>query len=279
MAVNFLDLATGYLSDPAVERIGNLFGETPQHTRAAFNGALPLVLNGLVLRSAEPGGTSSVMDMVAEVTTPNRAAGEIITSQGAMLGRLSALFNGHATTEPIEPILAMGSEHVASLFGNRVNAMAGALASYSGVSLASASSLLNVAAPLLLGVIEHTIAENGDGPMGLATLLNGQTGFIQSALPPGLLPATGNSTEGSASGGPVDKPGNLTQGAPAYRNDAAEQIPDSVTPVPTAVDADRPVAGIPAYNSEHAPGPANPSRWWLWLLIVGVAILLYYLFF
>ena len=54
MAVNLLDMATGYLTDAVVSRVSGSLGEDPENIHKALTGALPVFLGGLISRSTSP---------------------------------------------------------------------------------------------------------------------------------------------------------------------------------------------------------------------------------
>lgn len=285
MAVNLIDLATSYLPDNLVDRVSRQLDENPQNTRTALNGALPTVLSGLVQRSAEPGGTSSVMDLIAQVTAPDRVAGEVVMPQGTIFNRLGNLANNDEDSGLIDHLQSTGSGIMSSLFGQQNGAVAGALASHSGVKQSSAQSLLSLAGPVLLAVIGKKLHDDGDGPTNLANLLSSQSSYIQSAMPSSLGSLLGSIPGLSALGGLTSGLGGIGAGM----GDTAARLSDTVTPtvatsappasttIPPA-GADRPVAGIPAFNSEHTAGSGRETRWLPWLLLaLGVIALIFFL--
>ncbi len=292
MAVNLIELATSYLPDTVVDRVSRLLNESPGNTRTALTGALPTVLSGLSQRSAEPGGPSSVLDLIAQVTAPDRVAGEVVMPQGTMFNRLGGLANGNNDDGLIDHLQTIGSSITSSLFGEQSGAVAGALASHSGVKQASAESLLNLAAPILLTVMGKKLHEDGEGPVNAAGLLSNQTGYIQSAMPTGLQSLLGSIPNFGALGGLAGGLGGIGAGM----GDAAIRTADTVTPasapMPAASNtsgpsaspiippagAERPVAGIPAFNSEHTAGSGRETRWLPWLLLaLGVIALVFFL--
>lgn len=259
--MNLLELAKSYLSDDVVGKVGTMLGESQRNTQSALDGALPAVLGGLIQKSNEPGGTSAIMDMIGQVMSPNRAAGEVIIPEEGVFSQLGSMFDGKGTQ--MSSFLSMGSGLIASLFGDKAGSIASALSTHSGIKQTSASSLLSLAAPVLLGVLGKRMTADGGGPAGLASLLGGQTSNIQAAMPSGL----GAMLATAMAGGIGSK---LTNTEPAAGSTASR-----VTTTPVA-DADRPVAGIPAYSNDHTSGSGN--RWLPWLLLaLGVAALLYFL--
>lgn len=275
MAMNLLELANSYISDDVVEQVSKTLGETPQNTQTAIKGALPTVLGGLIHKSTEAGGPGGIMDMVAQVMIPNRAAGEVIIPEGGVFSQLSNLFDAGNSTQ-MSGFLSMGSGLVTSLFGEKAGGIANALAAHSGIKQTSAASLMSLAGPVVLGVLGKQLAGDDEGVSGLSGLLKAQVSNVQAAMPSGLgsllggMPAT---TMSGSTGSQLTSvgPGLSTTASPA----SAPVIPPTTSPVAVG-DVDQPVAGIPAFSNDHTSGGSN--RWLPWLLLaLGVAALLYFL--
>lgn len=272
--MNLLELARSYLSDDVVGQVSTMLGESQPHTQMAIDGALPAVLGGLLHKSTDAGGIGGVMDMVAHVMAPNRAAGEVITPDGGVFSHLSSLFDGNGTQ--MSDFLSMGSGLVESLFGDKAGAIASALSTHSGIKQTSAASLLSLAAPVVLGVLGQQLTANGGGLSELAGLLRSQVGNVQAAMPTGVRSLLGVFPGMTMPGSTV----NPSTSAESDRGNTGSPMPSSDAPVttsPVAVgDVDRPVAGIPAFSNDHTS--RNGNRWVPWLLLaLGVAALLYFL--
>jgi OmpA-OmpF porin, OOP family len=78
-----------------------------------------------------------------------------------------------------------------SLFGGKVPAILNALASFAGIKSASASSLLGMVGPLVMGVLGKKIAGSGLNVSGLVNLLQGEKSSILGALPGGMSAVMG----------------------------------------------------------------------------------------
>ena len=261
MAVNLLDLAKSYLSDNVVSQVSSMLGENQQNTQKAFDGALPAILGSLVQKSSEPGGASSIMDMVGEVMAPNRAAGESITPSGGILGNLGSLLSNSSQSSTL---LSVGSSIIQSLFGDKAGAITNALSSYSGVKQSSASSLMSLAGPLLLSVLGKKLADDGTGVSGLAGLLSGQASNVQASIPSGFGSLLAGIPGLSLLGGLGSKLGNLT-------SSVTERV--SVPNVPPV----RPVS-TPVYTDDNDRLSGGGNRWLPWLLLLlGAGALFYFL--
>lgn len=272
MSVNLLELAGSYISDDVVERVSTMLGENQQNTRTALIGALPTVLGGLIQKSTEAGGPGGIMDMVAQVMIPNRAAGEVIIPEGGVFSHLDSMFDGNR--DQLSSFMSMGSGLIRSLFGEKAGGIANALATHSGIKQTSAASLMSLAGPVVLGVLGKRLAGDGEGVSGLSGLLKGEASNVQRAMPSGLGSLVG-AMPGSGLTGNLD--GTSTRVEP---DSTTPRVTPSVAPSttsPVAVgDVDQPVAGIPAFSNDHTSG--GGSHWLPWLLLaLGVAALLYFL--
>ncbi|GAB4051573.1 DUF937 domain-containing protein [Spirosoma litoris] len=255
MAENLLDLAKSYLSDSVVSQVSHMLGESPNNTQKAFDGALPTILGSLIQKSSEPGGASLIMDLVGEVMSPNQASGGIIAPIGGIAGQLSNLL---ASSHQSSGLLTMGASIIKRLFGDKVGSIAGSIASYSGLKTVSASSLMDIAAPVLLSVLGKKLSDDGIGVSGLAGLLGGQLTNVQSALPSGLGTLLSTIPGLGVPGDLFGKTSNLA----STMNEPATRVIKPVTP---------------AYSEDDDNSSGGGKRWLPWLLLVLGAAALFYI--
>lgn len=292
MAVNLLDLAKTYLTDDVVGQVSTMLGEDPDNTQKAFGGALPVILSGLIQKSAEPGGSGSIMDMIGQATTPDYTAGDITEPVGGLSGNLDTILADDLQSERMH---SMGAGMIHSLFGDKTSGITEALSSYSGIKQTSASSLMSIAGPVLFSVLGKKLADEGSGVSGLGSLLMGQAARIQEALPSGLgslagfLPGLG----ASAALGSVPSIPTATPSDPfSPPVSAAEVVPLITVPVTTVpvtpapavtppvtrvppVDPVRPVTP-PAYTSDEDTAAGSGNKWLPWLLLLLGAVALFF---
>ena len=259
MAINLLDLAKSYISSSAISQLSGMLGESEHNTQKAFDGALPSVLGGLLQKANEPGGAGSIMDMIGEVMTPNRADGDVVTPENGILGQLGSLLSSQGQSGSL---LSMGSGILQSLFGDKTSAISSAIASYSGVKQSSASSLLSLAGPILVSVLGKTISKEGTGISGLGSLLSSQQAHLTSAMPSGL-----GSLLGAIPG--LGMLGSLGSKVGEFISPATSHVP------PTNVPPTRPT---PEYSSNDDNSSGGGANWLPWiLLLLGLAALFYFM--
>ena len=76
---------------------------------------------------------------------------------GSTLDSLGSMLGGRGASD----LMQGGSRILSSLFGGRADTLAGALASFAGLRRGSATSLLSLAAPIVMGVLGKQVAARG----------------------------------------------------------------------------------------------------------------------
>lgn len=253
MAVNLLDLAKAYLNDTFVKKASDLLGESEQNTQVALTGTLPTILGGIIQKASEPGGPGTLLDLIGQLTTPNRATGELTASESGILDQLTNLLSSQPTQ--FSSLLSIGSDIINNVFGAKANNVADVIASYSGVKASSASSLMSIASTVLLSLLGKKMADDGSGPVGLTSFLNSQTAYAQAAVPSSLsslisaIPGLG--LLGSLTGN-VSRPGSGSYVPPVQ----------ATTPPPA-----------PAYQPDERD---SGNRWLPWLMLLLGAVALFF---
>jgi OmpA-OmpF porin, OOP family len=153
MAFNLLDMIKGGVSSDLISKAASMLGENSDGIQKAMTGAVPTILSG----------------MMSKVTDGSKAE-----------GLLNILKSG---TED-------GGSIISSLFGEKSQAAADAIASHAGIKSESANKVLSMAAPLVSGGVSKALAGAG-GLAGLAGLLFSNLGSIKAALPAGILDKIG----------------------------------------------------------------------------------------
>ena len=168
---NLLEALGGLVTPDMVNGVSRLLGENPAATSKALGAVLPAVLGG-VTKFASTNGEA--------------ALGDLMRSPGVGANLLDDLPRLLAGGGPTNDLLGTGAKIAGSLFGGNAGAIANSLGGLAGVKPQSATSLLNLAAPLVLGFLGKQSAARGLSASGLATLLVTHQDSIAKALPAGL---------------------------------------------------------------------------------------------
>ncbi|MDU0372572.1 OmpA family protein [Hymenobacter endophyticus] len=256
MSQNLLDLVQNYFGGDTVRQTSAALGESESSIGTALRSIVPLVLGGLFARSQQSGGTSELFGLARQAHSSG-----ILGNLGSLLGGL----NSTSTTAPASDgsLLNRGTELLRSVFGTHYAPAVESVSQQTGVRTSSVSSLLSMAAPVVLGLLGKHAADNNLDEAGFGNYLNGQRGSIMGAL--GSLPG---SLGGILSG--------LGLGAATLGNTATAAVHNVGNTVSAATDRTGEAARTTAREVETAV--ATPSRWpWLLLALLALAALWYFM--
>lgn len=187
MATNLVSLAMKFLTPDLVLKIAAALGLDKAVASKAVAAAVPVILAGLVGRSAKPDGAKSIIDAIGKL-------------EPGLLGSLATKLGGSGK----DSLVSTGTSALTSLLGSTaVGGLAGALAKFAGAGESTSKSLLGLLGPVVLGSIGQEQKAQRLDASGLASLLSAQKDHVSAALPPDfskLLGSTGL-LEGIGAGG------------------------------------------------------------------------------
>lgn len=170
--MDLLGLVKDQLTSAAVEKISGFLGESPQKTTTALGGAMPAILGGLMQKASTTQGATDLLGLIK-----NQG------HDGSLLDNLSGLLGGGSQSSDL---VSMGGGLLSSIFGDKVGGLVSLISNISGLKSGSSSSLLSMAAPILMGVLGKQVTSQGLGVSGLANLLMSQKDSVKAALPAGM---------------------------------------------------------------------------------------------
>jgi OOP family OmpA-OmpF porin len=91
-----------------------------------------------------------------------------------------------AASDPNSPLISGGKRLLSGLFGRSEAAVTDAVSTASGLRAGTTSTLLALAAPLVMGFLSKRVRTEGMNMRGLGSLLQRESGAIRNALPAGL---------------------------------------------------------------------------------------------
>lgn len=171
MAINLLESISSYITPDLVNKASGFLGESPTSTFKAMSGIVPALLDKFGSFASSPTGVNQFGEML------NMGGG------GSILNNLSGLFSGGSATSGA---ISQGKEILGTVLGNQTSSLASAVSNFSGISSTSASSLMALAAPLILGVLAKLKTAQSLSASGLASMLSSQHASFASALPAGF---------------------------------------------------------------------------------------------
>ncbi len=168
---SLLDAVRSQLTPDVVRSASSLVGESESSTRQTLNAATPSVLSGLTNMVSSREGASNLTNMIR-----GGGFGSAVDNVGSLFG------GGSATTN----MLNTGQQLLSKIFGGNSSAVNDAVARTGGVSGSSATKLMALAAPLVLGVLGKRAAAQKLDSSGLANALLSEKSDIAAASPSGL---------------------------------------------------------------------------------------------
>lgn len=168
--MNLMKMLQDQLSGELMEQASSFLGESSTNTSSAMGAALPSILGSLISKGSTQSGASGIMDMITKGGF-----------DGGMLSNLGSMFGGGEATSGL---MNSGSSILSSLMGDKLGGVVDLITSVSGMKKSSSSSLLSMAAPMLMSMIGKQVM--GKGVSGLMDLLSSQSKFVKDALPKGM---------------------------------------------------------------------------------------------
>lgn len=174
MAINIIDMIQDQLGDAVMAQAGNFLGlgESNPGVKSAMGAAIPTILGSLISKGATPSGASGILDML----TKGNHDGSIFDNLGSVLG------GGNATSS----LVNSGGSIVKSLLGNNMGSVVDMIAKVSGLKQGASSSLMSLAAPMVMGMLGKYVKNKALDAIGLSKFLGTQSRNVASALPAGM---------------------------------------------------------------------------------------------
>ena len=172
MAINLLDMLKDQIGDSVISQAGKFLGADESGVKSAMGAALPSILGSMISQGSTPSGSKGLMDML----TKGGHDGSVFDNLGGMFG------GGDATSS----FLNSGSGILKSLMGNKLGGVVDIIASVSGLKKGASSSLMSMAAPLVMGMVGKYVKNKALDAIGLGKFLGTQGSSVASALPAGM---------------------------------------------------------------------------------------------
>lgn len=170
MALNLLETVKNYFTSDFINRASSKLGENTSGISRAITAIIPTGLAVILNKAtAGPDGANRVFDM---------AKNHVDVVSGPI---------NLAETENIQKGNAISS----GIFEGNQSILAKSISQYAGVKDSSASSLMSMALPAIMGLLGKHAEQNNLSASGLAGFLSSQRDFIRQAIPSGLASASG----------------------------------------------------------------------------------------
>jgi OmpA-OmpF porin, OOP family len=171
MATSMMDSILAMVTPDMKQAIASRLGESTQAVQGGLGAATAATLGGLAAKAGDSGFLSQIMNLASTANSQN------------VLGNLSSLASGGASGG----IGDLVGKFLPMVFGSQQGPVAGAIAQQSGLGASSVTSLLKMAAPLVLGFLGRAQSSGSLSPSSLGSALKAEVPSLQGFLPAGLM--------------------------------------------------------------------------------------------
>jgi outer membrane protein OmpA-like peptidoglycan-associated protein len=169
---SIVDTITQSMSSGVISQLSTTTGEAPSNIETGLSAAIRVTTASMAMRANDPGAMEQIhavaIDPASDLSLPDRAEGLV-----------SRVTTGSSGTSPSDLIQSL-------LLGNRMSNVSDSLASYAGVSTATARSLFGIATSLVLSSLGRMIRADHLDPAALSDRLASERESIVAGLPPAL---------------------------------------------------------------------------------------------
>ena len=177
MATNLLDMLSRSITPELASSLGRAVGSPQGSVMSAAGALLPALLGGMAQKASTAEGASSLFSLL----TGSGVDSSIESNVGNLLA------SGQTSN-----LTQVGTQLLGGLFGgDRTAALGNSLGEATGLSGASARSLLLMLAPMIFGMLKKFVVGNRLDAGGVAALLRGQAPFLEGKLDGRLTSALG----------------------------------------------------------------------------------------
>jgi OmpA-OmpF porin, OOP family len=153
----------------SVGGIADALGESEQSVTHGMQSSIAAVLGGMASKSQDPSTLGKMLDLAP------KTSGDATWSQMAQ-----------GVSDPNSPLMSTGKRVLSSLFGGSVGSITNGLSAQSGLGPGVMSTLMAMAAPMVMTFLGKRVRDEGMTMSGLGSLLQSETPAIRSALPAGV---------------------------------------------------------------------------------------------
>jgi len=157
------------LDKHSVSAIASALGESDQSVSRGLEPAIGTVLGGMARKSGNPTFLQGLLDLVPSGTG------------GPSWSNLA-----RAIADPSSPLISSGKSILSTLFGDSEGLLTRALGAGTGLQPGVTSSLMAMAAPMVMSFLGKRVRDDGMSIGGLGSLLQREIPAIRGAVPAGV---------------------------------------------------------------------------------------------
>jgi hypothetical protein len=174
MSANLIELFKESIGDTLTRQASQLLGESAENTSAAIMAILSTLSGALSVKGSTEQGARDLMNF-----TSTQRIDEVISQD------LPSMLTGDAQTEKLTE---EGGVYAGYLLGSKLSQVIDAIAANNGLKTSSASTLVKIMTPIVMGVFARTAKERSLDVSGFRDLLLSQRDAVLLSLPSYMKP-------------------------------------------------------------------------------------------
>ncbi|MFN7918664.1 MAG: OmpA family protein [Bryobacteraceae bacterium] len=167
MSTSLIDTLMSAIDPATLGSLASKLGESKDSVRSGLEGGSATMLAALASKATDTGFMGQVLGLLGN------------PGNGSIASTVASMATGGGGGD-------LASKFLSMLFGSQQSGIASAIGRAAGLSSGSASSLLGMAAPLLMSVLGQRVSSGGLGAAALGGLLSSEASGLQKLLPAGV---------------------------------------------------------------------------------------------
>lgn len=172
--MNLFEELREVLVGEVASKAANILGEKEEKVKTALEGLIPTVVGGLMKRAANEAGATTLMNVVKKGN-----------HDGSIIEQLDDLLKNK---ESFAGLVEKGNSVVSMLLPDKKSSIAAMISQFAGVRNSTATALLSVVAPLVVGKLGKLVTSQGLDKNGLANIILDQKSILLDETPEDLQP-------------------------------------------------------------------------------------------
>jgi OmpA-OmpF porin, OOP family len=172
--MNLFEELKELLVGEVANKAANILGEKEDKVKIALEGLLPTFVGGLMKRASNEAGATTLLNVVKKTN-----------NDGNIVEQLDLLLKNK---ESFAGFVEKGNSVVSMLLPDKKSSIATMISQFAGVRNSSATALLSVVAPLVIGKLGSLVTSQGLDKTGLANVILEQRSILLDETPESLQP-------------------------------------------------------------------------------------------
>ena len=172
--MNLFEELKALLVGEVANKAANILGEKEEKVKIALEGLVPTFVGGLMKRASNEAGATTLLNVVKKSN-----------NDGNIVEQLDLLLQNK---ESFAGFVEKGNSLVSMLLPDKKSSIATMISQFAGVRNSSATALLSVVAPLVVGKLGNLVTSQGLDKTGLANVILDQRSILLDETPENLQP-------------------------------------------------------------------------------------------